>query len=195
MIIYTLFEYIQWRIQDFPEEGRQLSGGGANIRFCQIFPKTAWNWKNLDPQGGASKILLCRSATDTYISINRGWPYTLVIILRWPPKGGRLLLAYLESAYSSNGGSPKFWGHVLAVLWKLGAQSADLFISEINMGTSTSRRQVFIKCFLPHPSQSSGSPTEKKEFIFRNGTNEFPCNEYILRLEGIARRLTVCERK
>ena len=24
---------------------------GPNIRFCQIFPKTAWNWKNLDPEG------------------------------------------------------------------------------------------------------------------------------------------------
>ena len=28
-------------------------GGGANIRFCQNFSKTAWNWKNLDPKGGA----------------------------------------------------------------------------------------------------------------------------------------------
>ena len=28
-----------------------LGGEGANIRFCQIFPKTAWNWKNLDPRG------------------------------------------------------------------------------------------------------------------------------------------------
>ena len=26
-------------------------GGGANIQFCQIFPKTAWNWKSLDPKG------------------------------------------------------------------------------------------------------------------------------------------------
>ena len=35
-------EYMQWRIQDFPEEGGPtLQGGGANIRFCQIFPKTA----------------------------------------------------------------------------------------------------------------------------------------------------------
>ena len=35
--------------------GRQLpggGGGGANIRICRIFPKTAWNWKNLDSQGG-----------------------------------------------------------------------------------------------------------------------------------------------
>ena len=38
----------------------------ANIRFCRIFPKTAWNWKNLDPEGKGghvSEILLCRSAT------------------------------------------------------------------------------------------------------------------------------------
>ena len=26
--------------------------GGASIWFCQIFPKTAWNQKNLGPQGG-----------------------------------------------------------------------------------------------------------------------------------------------
>ena len=35
-----------------PRRGCQLPRGGANIRFCQIFPKTAWNWKNLDPRGG-----------------------------------------------------------------------------------------------------------------------------------------------
>ena len=44
---------MQWRIQDLPEEGAPTPWGHANIRFCQIFPKTAWNWKNLDPQGGA----------------------------------------------------------------------------------------------------------------------------------------------
>ena len=37
----------------FPPGGGANSPGGANIRFCQILPKTAWNWKNLDPQGGA----------------------------------------------------------------------------------------------------------------------------------------------
>ena len=42
----------QWRIQDFPKEGAPTLQGGANIRFCQNFPKTAWNWKNLDPRGG-----------------------------------------------------------------------------------------------------------------------------------------------
>ena len=44
----------QWRIQDFPEEGAPTPRGGANIQFCQIFPKTARNWKNLDPRGRAS---------------------------------------------------------------------------------------------------------------------------------------------
>ena len=29
--------------------GRQLPRGAANIWFCQISQKTAWNWKNLDP--------------------------------------------------------------------------------------------------------------------------------------------------
>ena len=46
----------QWRIQNFPEVGAPTLQGGANIRFCQIFPKTAWNWKNLDPRGGGARI-------------------------------------------------------------------------------------------------------------------------------------------
>ena len=41
----------QWRIQDFPEGGGVNPPGGAWTR--QIFPKTAWNRKNLDAQGGA----------------------------------------------------------------------------------------------------------------------------------------------
>ena len=32
---------LQWRIQDFPEEWAPTPGGGANIQFCHIFPKTA----------------------------------------------------------------------------------------------------------------------------------------------------------
>ena len=32
--------------------GCQLPRGGTNIRFCQIFPKTAWNRKNLGARGG-----------------------------------------------------------------------------------------------------------------------------------------------
>ena len=44
-----------------PRKGRH-SGGGTNIRICQIFPKTAWNWKNLDPGGRTS----LRSATDYF---------------------------------------------------------------------------------------------------------------------------------
>ena len=33
----------------FSWDGGTNPPGGANIRFCQSFPKTAWNWKNLDP--------------------------------------------------------------------------------------------------------------------------------------------------
>ena len=39
-------------------------GGGANILFCQIFPKTAWNWKNLDPGGTHPSCPHLRSATE-----------------------------------------------------------------------------------------------------------------------------------
>ena len=35
----------QWRIQDFPEVVTPTTKGGADTRFCQISPKTAWNWK------------------------------------------------------------------------------------------------------------------------------------------------------
>ena len=66
-----------------PRRGRQLSRGGANIRFCQIFPKTAWNWKNLDPQGGrASKILLCRSATGNGCYCNHTTLMAATILFR-----------------------------------------------------------------------------------------------------------------
>ena len=41
--IQTHYE-LQWRNQDFPKEeggGTNSPGGSTNIRFCQIFPKTA----------------------------------------------------------------------------------------------------------------------------------------------------------
>ena len=44
----------QWRIQDFPEGGGVNPPGGAWTR--QIFPKTAWNRKNLDAQGGHASL-------------------------------------------------------------------------------------------------------------------------------------------
>ena len=46
-----------------PRRGRQLPRGGANIRFCQIFPKTAWNWKNLAPREAHVPRAPLRSAT------------------------------------------------------------------------------------------------------------------------------------
>ena len=43
----------QWRIQHFPEVGTPTLRGGSNIRFWENFPKTAWNWKNLDRRGAS----------------------------------------------------------------------------------------------------------------------------------------------
>ena len=36
----------QWRIQDFPDGGRQPIRG-ANLLLPQFFPKTAWKWRNV----------------------------------------------------------------------------------------------------------------------------------------------------
>ena len=57
---YLIWKQLFWSAADprFPQRGRQLpgGGGGANIWFCQIFQKNAWNQKNLGAQegGGAS---------------------------------------------------------------------------------------------------------------------------------------------
>ena len=36
--------------------GANPLGGGANLRFCQQFPKTAWNCENFGPWGGAPPL-------------------------------------------------------------------------------------------------------------------------------------------
>ena len=66
--LYTWDKYYQWRIQDFPEVGAPTLGG-ANIRFWQILPKTAWNFEieRIWTPGGVSKLILCRSATESTI--------------------------------------------------------------------------------------------------------------------------------
>ena len=47
-------EQLQWRIQDFPEEGPPTHKVGLpTYDLVKNFPKTAWKWKNLDPEGGA----------------------------------------------------------------------------------------------------------------------------------------------
>ena len=54
----------QWRIQDIPEEGVPTPQGGANIRFCQIFPKNCMKFKEFGcPGGRASLASPLRSAT------------------------------------------------------------------------------------------------------------------------------------
>ena len=47
----------------FPQGGAPTPQGGANIPFCQIFPKTAWNWKNLGARGGGRPCTPPKSAT------------------------------------------------------------------------------------------------------------------------------------
>ena len=38
--LVVAFGLLQWRIQDFPEEGAPtLGGGGGNMQFCQMFQK------------------------------------------------------------------------------------------------------------------------------------------------------------
>ena len=40
----------------FPREGcANPQGWGANLLFGQNFPKTAWKWKNLEPEGGGMR--------------------------------------------------------------------------------------------------------------------------------------------
>ena len=55
---------LQWRIQDFPEEGAPTLQGGRQHTILPHFPKNCMKLKEFGPPGGrASKILLCRSAT------------------------------------------------------------------------------------------------------------------------------------
>ena len=45
------------------------------MQFCQILPKTAWNWKNLDAEGGGGRASLTpplRSATDLWSRLANG---------------------------------------------------------------------------------------------------------------------------
>ena len=43
----------QWQIQHFPEGGAPTARVGApTYYFSQFFPKTAWNWRNLDQKEG-----------------------------------------------------------------------------------------------------------------------------------------------
>ena len=55
---FTFTLWLQWRIQDFPEEAAPTPRGGTNIRFCHIFPKTVWNWKNFGQPGGGARVPL-----------------------------------------------------------------------------------------------------------------------------------------
>ena len=47
----------QWRMQDFPEEGALTPKVRAPTYYLvKNFLKTAWKWKNLDPEGGGASL-------------------------------------------------------------------------------------------------------------------------------------------
>ena len=59
--LVVAFGLLQWRIQDFPEEGAPTlgGGGGATCNFAKCSKKeTAWNWKNLDTGRGGGSVSL-----------------------------------------------------------------------------------------------------------------------------------------
>ena len=93
----VLFNYTQWRIQDFPEEGATTLQGGRQHTILPNFPKNCMKLKEFGPPGGASKILLCRSATDTL------WQYPVVpeIILSKIFEVVKLALIPLHQVYHS----------------------------------------------------------------------------------------------
>ena len=53
----------QWQIQDFPEVGAPTLRGAPTYDFAKISQKLHEIERIWTPRGGASKILLCRSAT------------------------------------------------------------------------------------------------------------------------------------
>ena len=66
----------QWRIQDFPERGRQLSGGrgwAPTYDFAKFSQKLHEIERIWTPGWRASKILLCRSATARLTSQESPW--------------------------------------------------------------------------------------------------------------------------
>ena len=81
-----------------PRRGCQLPKGGANIRFCQNFPKTAWNRKNLDPQvGGRASpappldpplISLVTCSKLRYYLMHRKWKLQQYVSMVTTPRRG-----------------------------------------------------------------------------------------------------------
>ena len=76
---------LQWRIQDFPEEGAPTL---KEVIIWPISPKTAWNWKNLDSQGGVPGAPL-RSANGLYNIITLQYTVeNLGFLMERQPRGG-----------------------------------------------------------------------------------------------------------
>ena len=73
----------QWRIQDFLPRG-------VNIQFCQLLPKTEWNWKNLDGRGGGGggggRVSPMKGGARNKICHTFSWP--VAVAVPGFPRGG-----------------------------------------------------------------------------------------------------------
>ena len=67
----------QWRIQDFPQGGRQLP---KVLLFFNFLLKTAWKWKNLDPQGGRASLA---PPLDPPMTVGRSSPNMKKVKSEW----------------------------------------------------------------------------------------------------------------
>ena len=49
---------MQWRIQDFQEEGKPIPNAGAPTYYLvKYFLKSTWKWNNLNPEMGGGAFL------------------------------------------------------------------------------------------------------------------------------------------
>ena len=110
--MYTTPNLIQsGRIQDFPGHQPQRIGD-ANLLFVQIFLKTAWKWRKLNRERGASKILLCRSTTVKCHSLVTVQNYFTF----------RLFLPVADPGFNRGGGVPTLKVGVKTTIWTISPQ-------------------------------------------------------------------------
>ena len=61
--------------------GANPQGGGANLLFGKNFLKTAWKWKNSDPEGGRSSLAPpLKSANDVHTLFWIIWHYNIIYL-------------------------------------------------------------------------------------------------------------------
>ena len=76
------YKTLQWRIQDFPNWGRQPPRWGPQCIIWPNFLKAEWKWKKLDPEGGPRQIRQC-------ININKKLFIWIFWLFSWSSGGSR----------------------------------------------------------------------------------------------------------